>query len=100
VFLCFPGAAYLDSWGPQAAEDANACLEKLIDVFNLIEHFFQRLERRIASGITVNAAMTGMIVEIIVEVINILAIATKEVKSGLLSELMSFMLTIRDSNIF
>ena len=34
--------------------------------------------------------MTNMIVEIMVEVINILAIATKEVKSGRLSELVSF----------
>jgi hypothetical protein len=41
--------------------------------------------------------MTDMIVEIMVEVINILAIATKEVKSGRLSESMSRSFTILDS---
>lgn len=41
-----------------------------------------------------------MIVEIMVEVINILAIVTKEVKSGRLSESMSLILTILDSILF
>jgi hypothetical protein len=44
--------------------------------------------------------MTDIIVEIMVEVLNILAIATKEVKRGRLSESMSPLFTILDSRLF
>ncbi|KAN0105540.1 hypothetical protein V8E52_010945, partial [Russula decolorans] len=70
-----------------AAKDASASRDKLIDILNRIERFFQRLE--IYTGITLTTAMTDMIVEIMVEVLTTLAIATKEVKCGRLSELMS-----------
>jgi hypothetical protein len=40
--------------------------------------------------------MTDMIVEIMVEVLTILAIATKEVKRGRFSELMSCIFTLPD----
>ena len=42
------------------------------------------------------AAMTDIIVEIMVEVLTILAIATKELKRGRLSELVSRKFTILD----
>ena len=58
--------------------------DKLNDIFNRIEHFFRRLE--IYTGITPTTAMTGVIVEIMVEVLTILAISMKEVKRGQLSE--------------
>jgi hypothetical protein len=70
----------------------------LIGVFNPIERFFQRLD--IYTSITPTAAMTDIIVVTMVEVINILAIATKEVKRGRLSELMSLIFTILDSHPF
>jgi hypothetical protein len=53
-------------------------------MFNRIERFFHRLE--IYIGITPTTAMMDMIVEIMVEVLTILAIATKEVKRGRFSE--------------
>jgi hypothetical protein len=68
-----------------------------MDVFNRIKRFFQRLD--IYTGITPTAAMMDMIVEIMVEVINILAIATKELKSGRLSKSMSHSFTILDSHL-
>jgi hypothetical protein len=46
----------------------------LIDLFQRIEQFFKRLEIRPTE------AMTDIIVKIMVEVLSILAIATKEVK--------------------
>ena len=58
-----------------------------MDVFNRIEHFFRRLE--IYTGIPPTTAMTDMIVEIMVEVLTILAIVTKEMKRGRFSELIS-----------
>ena len=56
----------------------------MINIFNRIEHFFRRLE--IYTVLTPTVGMTDVIVEIMVEVLTILAIATEEVKRGLLSE--------------
>lgn len=78
----------------QAAQDATASQDKLIKIFNRIEHFFCRLE--IYTGVTPTMAMTDIVVEIMVEVLTILAIATKELKRGRLSELISCMITILD----
>ena len=73
-----------DIHGSQAAKDASASRDKLIGLFNRIEHFFRRLE--IYTGITLTTAMMDMVIEIMVEVLAILAIATKEVKRGRFSE--------------
>ncbi len=76
---------HFDIEGAQAVKDTSAIRDKLIDIFNRLEHFFRRLE--IYVGITPTTAMTDMIVEIMVEVLTILAVTTKEVKRGRLSEL-------------
>jgi hypothetical protein len=68
-------------------KDASSVQDNLIDTFNRIEHFFHRLE--IYTSITPTTAMTNVIVQIMVEVLTILAIATKEANRGRLSELMS-----------
>jgi hypothetical protein len=70
--------------GEQAAKDASASQDRIIELFNRIEHFFGRLE--IYIGITPTAAMTDIIIKIMVEVLTILAIATKEVKRGRLKK--------------
>ena len=79
----FPCATYFNTLA-QASKDARASRDKLIDLFNSIERFFQRLE--IYTGITPTTAMTDIIVDIMVEVLTVLGIATKEVKRGRLSE--------------
>jgi hypothetical protein len=78
----------------QAAKDASARQDKHIKLFNRIERFFRRLE--IYTGITPTTAMTDIVIEIMVEVLTILAIATKEMRRGRLSELMSRRFTILD----
>jgi archaellum component FlaC len=77
--------AYFDAHGSQAVNDAISNQGKLIKLFNRIEHFFRRLE--IYTGVTLTAAMTDIITDIMVEVLSILAIVTKDVKRGRLSEL-------------
>ena len=52
----------------------------LIDVFVRIESFFKRLESY--TGVPPTAAMTDVIVKIMIEMLSILAIATKEIKQG------------------
>ena len=80
--------------GLQAAKDASASQGRIIDAFNRVEHFFRRLE--IYTVLTPTAAMSDMIVEIMVEVLTILAIATKEMKLGRLSKLISRIFSLLD----
>ncbi|KAH9066445.1 hypothetical protein EDB87DRAFT_1574028 [Lactarius vividus] len=63
-----------------AAKDVSTAQEALIDIFERVENFFERLETY--TEVPPTAAMTDIIVKIMVEVLNILAIATKEIKQG------------------
>ncbi|KAH9016970.1 hypothetical protein EDB84DRAFT_708109 [Lactarius hengduanensis] len=63
-----------------AAKDVDASQEALVDLFDRIEYFFKRLESY--TEVPPTDAMTDIIVKIMVEVLNIFAIATKEMKQG------------------
>ena len=69
-----------DTLGSQAAKDVSESQDALVDIFERIENFFRRLETYIEVPPT--AAMTDIIVKIMVEVLNIFAISTKEIKQG------------------
>ena len=64
----------------QAAKDVDASVEALSELFERIENFFKRLESY--TEVPPTNAMTDIIVKIMVEVLNIFAIATKEMKQG------------------
>jgi hypothetical protein len=64
----------------QAAKDVRAGQDALVDIFERIESFFRRLE--IYTSVPPNQEMADTITTIMVEVLCILAIATKEVKQG------------------
>ena len=64
----------------QAAKDVGASEEALADLFERIENFFKRLESY--TEVPPTNAMTDVILKIMVEVLNIFAIATKEMKQG------------------
>ena len=66
--------------------DVDASQEALADIFERIENFFKRLESY--TEVPPTDAMTDMIIEIMVEVLNIFAIATKEMKQGRASMLL------------
>ena len=70
----------------QAAKDVDASEEALADLFERIEYFFKRLESY--TEVPPTDAMTDIIVKIMVEVLNIFAIATKEMKQGRASKLL------------
>ena len=67
----------------------------LIDLFSRIERFFKRLESY--TEVQPTAAMSGIIVEIMVEVLVILAIATKEINQSRSSGLIVSCYIIVDS---
>jgi hypothetical protein len=64
----------------QAAINVRASQETLIDIFERMEAFFQRLE--IYTRVSPPPEMIDIIVKIMVEVLSILGIATKEMKQG------------------
>jgi len=68
----------------QAAKDVRASQDTLIDIFEHMENFFRRLE--VYTEMTPTTEMINMIMKIMVEVVTILGIATKEIRQGRTSE--------------
>ncbi|KAF8258162.1 hypothetical protein EI94DRAFT_1184425 [Lactarius quietus] len=64
----------------QAIKDVRASQNALLDIFGRLEFLFKRLDKYIEVRPT--AAMTDMIVKIMVEVLSILGIVTKEIGQG------------------
>jgi len=67
-----------------AAKDVHASEDTLINAFERIEIFFRRLESY--TEVPPTAEMMNITMKIMVEVLSILAIATKEIKQGRMSE--------------
>jgi hypothetical protein len=65
----------------------------LIDLFERIENFFKRVETY--TSVPPTDAMTDIIVKIMIEVLNIFAIATNEMRQGRASALLSAILDRR-----
>lgn len=72
---------------PQAAKDAAASREALVELFDRIEGFFSRLKTH--TEVAPAAAITDVLAKIMAEVLSMLAIATKQMKRGRISELIS-----------
>ena len=75
---------HCNTWIHQAAKDVRASHDTLVDIFERIEMFFRRVE--VYTELQPSAEMMNMIIEILVEVISILGIATKEVKQNRISK--------------
>ena len=73
-----------DIQAPQAVKDINASYDALVDLFASFENFLSRLG--IYTEIPPMPALTNVLVKIIVELLSTLALATKQVKQGRLSE--------------
>ena len=72
----------------QAAKDARASQDTLIDIFERIEMFFRRLE--IYTELPSTMEMMDTIARILAEVLSILGIATKEIRQGRMSKYMLY----------
>jgi hypothetical protein len=68
----------------QAAKDVRASQDAFVDLFENIEIFFRRLE--IYTEVRPTSEMLDKIVRIMVEVLSILAIATKDIKQSRISK--------------
>jgi hypothetical protein len=68
----------------QTAKNSRKSHEILLDIFGRIESFFRRLE--IYTQVPSTPEMLDTIIRIMVEVLTILGIATKEIRQGRVSE--------------
>jgi hypothetical protein len=68
----------------QTAKDVRADQDALFELFERIEGFFRRLDTY--TKVTLNQGMVDTITAIMAEIINVLAIATKEIKKGRISK--------------
>jgi hypothetical protein len=68
----------------QTVKDIRASKDALVDIFESIEMFFRRVEVYTEAQRT--SEMMNMIIQIMVEVLSILGIATKEIKQSRLSK--------------
>ena len=66
-------------------KEARACQGNVIDLFEHIESFFKRFE--VYKEISLNTKMAEVLVKIVIELLSILSIATKEVGRRRASEL-------------
>jgi hypothetical protein len=64
--------------------DVRASQDTLMDIFGRMESFFQRLE--IYTEVSPTPEMIDIIMKIMVEVLSIIAITTKEIRRGYMSE--------------
>ena len=73
-------------------KDIRASYDALVDLFVSFENFLTRLS--IYAGIPHTPALTRVLVKIIVELISTLALATKQVEQGRLSEFVPVVTTV------
>ena len=67
----------------QTAKNVRGGLDTLVDVFERIESFFRRLE--VYTEIPQTTNMIDTIIQMMVEILSILGIATREIKQGRMS---------------
>ena len=82
----------------QTAKKVGADEDALIEIFERVEAFFQRLETY--NNVAPNQGMVATTTAIMVEVLNILAIATKEIKQGRMSKSFLYKFVAFDRNYF
>ena len=78
------GVGRSNTYISQTAKSARKSQDTLVDIFDRIEMFFRRLE--MYTEVSLTTEMTDIIIQIMVEVLSVLGIATKEIKRGRMSE--------------
>ena len=72
----------------QAARDVSASHDVLLDLFQRLDDFFKRF--KVYSRTFLNTELAEVLVKVVVKVLHILSISTKEVEKGRASEFMLF----------
>jgi hypothetical protein len=84
ISLNISARPYTNAYISQTVKDVRGSQDTLVDVFERIESFLRRLE--IYTEVRPTSEMMNTVIQIMVEVLSILGIATKEIKDGVISE--------------
>ena len=68
----------------QTASNVSSSYDALVDLFECIGNFLKRL--RIYTDLPLSSSMTNIIVKIMIELLSVLALATKQIKQGRFSK--------------
>jgi hypothetical protein len=68
----------------QAADGVSSSYDALVELFECVGNFLKRL--RIYTDVPVSPSMTDIIVKIVVELLSVFSLATKQIKQGRFSE--------------
>ena len=82
LFTCLPVSATLTLKSYKAAKGVSTSYDALIDLFECFEHYLGRL--KVLSEIP--SAVGEILVKIMVELLDVLALATQQIKQGRFSE--------------
>ena len=83
-FFCHHVYTLVTIYTYQAVKGVSASYDALVDLLESIEHFLKRLD--IYSKVSPTPSMTEIVVKILVELLSTLALATKQIQQGRLSE--------------
>jgi hypothetical protein len=81
-FICLPVYAVLTSESLQAAKGVSTSYDALIELFECFEHYLGRL--KVLTEIP--SAVGEILVKIMVQLLEVLALATQQIKQGRFSE--------------
>ena len=79
-----PQTALRNIWDCQAASGVTSSYDALIDLFECLGNFLKRLE--VYTTIPSTPIMTDIIIKIMVQLLSVLALATKQIKQGRFSK--------------
>jgi hypothetical protein len=89
----------IDVWVRQAASRVTSSYDALLDLFECLSNFLKRLE--IYTTIPPTPTMTDIIVKIMVELLSVLALATKQIEQGRFSKCaITYTFPVIDSSMF
>jgi hypothetical protein len=88
AFLLSPSAHLRDIQTCQAVKGVLDDYDTLADLLESVEHFLNRLDIYTKIPPTVTVSMTEIIIKILVELLSVLALVTKQLQQGKLSECM------------
>ena len=94
----YPRPVRCNTYTFQVARDVRGSQEILVDIFERIENFFRRLA--IYTEVPPTPEMVDMMVKIMVEVLSVLGITTKEIKQSQTSEYSLYMHVTVDWIVF
>jgi hypothetical protein len=77
------------TWVNQTASGVSTSYDTVLELFERVGNFLKRLH--IYTEIPFTPAMTDIIVQIMVEILSVLALATKEIKQGRFSKPILFL---------